>query len=64
MKKAREYIVHKIMYYDKDIKEFNVVYYAVSTYREAISLFRQDHCKEVYDIEEVCKVINGDWSEY
>lgn len=60
----RKQTTHKIEYWDCELKEYNVIYIISSTYSEAISIFREDYKKPNYEITEVCKVIDADWSKY
>lgn len=55
---------HRIEYYDKCQEVWGVFYVECSTYGEAIALFRQAFKKERFDITEVAKVYDRDWSNY
>jgi Cdc6-like AAA superfamily ATPase len=55
---------HRVEYYDKALGCNGVWYVNCTSYREAITLFRQIFSKEGYDIIEVCKVYDRDWSKY
>lgn len=56
-------IKHSIEYYDKKQGLYGRFYVIASTYNEAIALFRQMYSKMDYDIIEVAKVYDKDWSK-